>query len=160
MAERHIIVLSRRALKVSSSISTGIKIESFSVDACNLTNFQHSISQIRQKHIVKGIPNLAIVLNDAILSPMTLQQWETTLQSKVRISWNLHQVSQQDNLDFFMFSSVSGIIGNKGQGNYAAGNAFQNGLATYRRSKGLPAVSVAAGMLYRCHHTAHRYANS
>ncbi|KAF8242157.1 hypothetical protein K440DRAFT_607820 [Wilcoxina mikolae CBS 423.85] len=145
---RHIIVLSRRARKASSNISAGIKIESFSVDACNLTSLQQTFSQIRQKHTIKGILNLATVLNDATLSSMTPQQWEATLESKVRISWNLHQVSQQDNLHFFiMFSSISAIIGNKGQGNYAAGNAFQNGLATYRRSNGLPAVSVAAGML-------------
>ena len=46
-------------------------------------------------------------------------------------------------LDFFiMLSSTSGIIGNPGQANYAAGNTFQNGLAHYRRRKGLKATSI------------------
>jgi KR domain len=46
-------------------------------------------------------------------------------------------------LDFFiMLSSTSGIIGNPGQANYAAGNTFQNGLAHYRHRKGLKATSI------------------
>jgi acyl carrier protein len=51
-------------------------------------------------------------------------------------------------LDFFvMLSSISSLLGNVGQANYAAANAFLDQFAHYRRSLGLPAMTVNWGAL-------------
>ena len=78
---------------------------------------------------------------------MTYSDFNVPLQSKVDGSWNLHSLLDPD-LDFFvMLSSVAGILGSVGQGNYAAGNTFQDALARFRVSQGLRAISIDLGMM-------------
>ena len=63
-------------------------------------------------------------------------------------AWLLHEATRDIKLDcFVMFSSVSSIFGNPAQGNYAAANAFLDSLAHYRRSLGMPALTVNWGVL-------------
>lgn len=74
---------------------------------------------------------------------MTFPDWDAVLRPKVAAAWNLHNALLHQPLDFFvMLSSVAGIIGNRGQAAYAAGNCFLDALAGYRRQKGLSAVSL------------------
>lgn len=66
---------------------------------------------------------------------------------KVHGSWNLHKHLPKD-MDFYvLLSSSAGIAGSPGQCNYSAGNAFQDALAHYRRSKGLAACSIDTGIV-------------
>lgn len=52
------------------------------------------------------------------------------------------------NLDFFiLLSSLAGILGSVSQANYAAGNAFQDAFAAYRRSLGQRAISLDLGRM-------------
>jgi acyl carrier protein len=55
----------------------------------------------------------------------------------------LHTLTQNLALDFFAgFSSMTALLGSPGQGNYAAANAFMDGLMRYRRNLGLPGLSI------------------
>jgi len=88
---------------------------------------------------------------------MTLQQWQDVLAPKVQGTWNLHHLLPQQELDFFiMLSSIVGVRGNASQGAYSAGGAFQDAFAHYRRSLGLPAVSIDLGKIDEVGYVAER----
>ena len=95
---------------------------------------------------LRGVIHAAGVLDSGILSSLTPQKCITTFAPKVDGLWNLHQLTKHMDLDLFMmFSSISGIMGLPGLGNYAAANSFMDSLAYLRRAQGLPATSVAYG---------------
>jgi KR domain/Phosphopantetheine attachment site len=85
---------------------------------------------------------------DKIYSSMTSQEYHTCITPKVVGTWNLHTASLPYNLEFFtILSSISGVIGQKGQANYAAANSFLDSFATYRQSLNLPASSIDLGVI-------------
>lgn len=97
---------------------------------------------------VVGVIQGAMVLRDRMFTTMTPQEFREPISPKVDGTWNLHRVAQEQSqpLDFFtMLSSVSGLVGQLGQSNYAAGNVFLDTFATYRLQQGLPACAINLG---------------
>jgi len=93
-----------------------------------------------------GIFHAAGVLDDATLQQLDPERLLAVMAPKVRGAWNLHVHTTALPLDFFvLFSSVSATLGIPGQANYAAGNAFLDALARFRRSQGKVALSIPWG---------------
>ena len=93
-----------------------------------------------------GVIHSVGLLSDAALTNQTWESFQRVLQPKVLGAWHLHQATKNLDLDLFiLFSSVAGVIGNPGQANHAAANAFLDVLAAHRRSQGLPGQSIAWG---------------
>ena len=92
---------------------------------------------------LKGVIHAAGVLDDRLLRNMTWQQFTKVMSPKVTGTWNLHRMTKDLSLDFFVcFSSMAAMIGNPGQGNYAAANALMDAVAHYRRGLGIPGLSI------------------
>lgn len=96
---------------------------------------------------IRGVFQCAMVLRDGLFPNMTHQQWVESTRPKIQGSWNLHQYLPSD-LDFFItLSSFTATFGSRGQSNYAAGGAYEDALAHYRRAHGLHATTVDLGLM-------------
>ena len=93
-----------------------------------------------------GVIHSVGVLSDGALGNQSWEKFETVLWPKVLGAWHLHRATVDRDLDLFiLFSSVAGVLGNPGQSNHAAANAFLDQLAGHRRALGLPGQTIAWG---------------
>jgi myxalamid-type polyketide synthase MxaB len=95
---------------------------------------------------LRGIVHAAGVLDDGVLLQQEWSRFEKVFAAKVEGSWNLHTLTRNRPLDFFvLFSSAVSLLGSAGQSNHVAANTFLDALAYYRHSQGLPALSIDWG---------------
>jgi acyl transferase domain-containing protein/acyl-CoA synthetase (AMP-forming)/AMP-acid ligase II/acyl carrier protein len=95
---------------------------------------------------LRGVVHAAGVLDDGIALQQNRDRVWKVLAPKLLGGWHLHALTAGRKLDFFaLFSSAASLLGSPGQSNYAAANAALDGLAVFRRARGMPAVSINWG---------------
>ncbi|MXY31280.1 MAG: SDR family NAD(P)-dependent oxidoreductase, partial [Gammaproteobacteria bacterium] len=93
-----------------------------------------------------GVIHSVGVLSDGALTNQSWERFEEVLWPKILGAWHLHRATVDRDLDMFvLFSSRVGVMGNPGQANHAAANAFLDQLAGHRRALGLPGQAIAWG---------------
>ena len=131
----------RAALQTIKAI--GAKVKVVSTDISSAEGVKKLLATLPR---LQGIVHAAGVLADGMLMQQSSESFQEVAGPKVRGAWHLHTQTQDRPLDFFvLFSSVASIIGSPGQSNYAASNAFMDGLAHFRREQGLAATAVNWG---------------
>lgn len=139
---------SAEALKAIAEMeSAGAKVRAFRLDVADPVSLRAMLDEARSTFgPVRGVFHAAGVLDDGMLSEQTAERFAAVMAPKVRGGWALHDLTLADPVEHFvLYSSAAAVLSSPGQGNYAAANAFLDGLAHYRWARGLPSLSVNWG---------------
>ncbi|MFH8387789.1 SDR family NAD(P)-dependent oxidoreductase, partial [Kitasatospora sp. NPDC018058] len=149
----HLLLVGRRGLDAPGATELRAELEvagvSVTIAACDVTDRQALaalLDGIPEERPLTAVLHAAGVLDDGLLDELTAERLADVLSAKTQSALLLDELTRSQGLSaFVLFSSLAGAIGNAGQGNYAAANAFLDALAERRRAEGLPATAVAWG---------------
>jgi polyene macrolide polyketide synthase len=150
---RHLLLASRRgedaagAVELAAELSgLGAKVCIAACDVSDRGELEALLASVSAEHPLRGVVHAAGLLDDGVIESLTVERVDRVLAPKVDAAWHLHELTRDLKLGaFVLFSSAAATLGSPAQGNYAAANAFLDGLAVKRRREGLPAVSLAWG---------------
>jgi acyl carrier protein len=149
---RRLVLLGRRSIdeldnraEIESIALTGASVSVKQCDVSDPVALQKVLRDIEETDLpLKGVIHAAMVLDDATLRMLTKDGLRNVFKPKIQGAWNLHQLTINQHLDFFvLYSSATTYLGNPGQASYVAANHYLEALARYRRAQGLPALAVA-----------------
>ncbi len=152
---RHLVLTSRRGRETPGADELLARLEeagatSVRIAACDVS-VRADVAAVFDQVADEGrawtaVFHLAGVVDDGLLPSQSDERFARVLGPKVAGALNLHALTAELPLAaFVLFSSAAGTLGNAGQSNYAAANAFLDALAVYRSSCGLVATSLAWG---------------
>ncbi|WP_037584475.1 SDR family NAD(P)-dependent oxidoreductase, partial [Stigmatella aurantiaca] len=151
---RSLVLLGRRgpsaeALPLLERLrAAGASVEVLQADVTELGSLTQVMAHLRTpgRPPLVGVLHAAGLLDDGTLQELTEERFLKVMEPKVKGTWNLHLLTKDLPLDFFVcFSSMASALGSLGQGNYAAANAFMDALMHQRRALGQPGLSINWG---------------
>ncbi len=125
----------------------GITIDLINGDVANPETIDRVIEVLdKSAQSLLGIFHAAGVLHDGAVHSIGFDRWDSVIRPKLLGAWNLHQLSLEKPVQFFiLFSSAAAVFGSPGQSHYAAANAALDAFAIQRKELGLPALSINWG---------------
>lgn len=147
-----LVLLSRRGAATPGAEEVVASIQALGAQAivlaCDVADRESLVQALRREDLLplKGVFHAAMVIDDALISNLDPERMSLVIKPKIKGAWNLHELTHDQPLDHFMlYSSVTTYIGNPGQANYVAANAWLEGLAVLRRANGLPVTCIGWG---------------
>ncbi len=136
--------LQKKLNKIDDMKRSGSTIGLYTADVSEEAALSKTLDQIRSEFgKINGIIHIAGVNTGGTISEQSLDEFDDILLSKVYGTKNLHNLTQNDDLDFFiMFSSVITLCGGKGKGAYTAANAYLDSFAAYRNRLGKRTLTI------------------
>ncbi|WP_030293807.1 type I polyketide synthase [Streptomyces katrae] len=151
---RHLLLASRRGPAadgveqlVAELTGQGAAVSVMACDVADRGQVEALLASVPAEHRLTGVVHTAGVLDDGVIGALTPERLAGVFAPKVDAVRHLDELTRGlDLAAFVVFSSASGVFGSAGQGNYAAANAFLDGLMANRRAAGVPGLSLAWGL--------------
>lgn len=127
-----------------------VRAEAFKCDINNALSVATIFDSLKASgRKIGGVIQLAMVLDDGIFDNMSFDQWRHAIEPKTHGSRNLlANIWPEDDTFFILLSSITGVIGNTAQANYASGNTFEDALAHYANTHlNINATSIDVGLV-------------
>ncbi|MGX7829713.1 SDR family NAD(P)-dependent oxidoreductase [Actinokineospora sp. 24-640] len=153
---RHLVAISRSGDTAPEAAATTAAVHAHGADlrveAVDVTDQAAVADLIRDIDAtgrpLRGVVHAAMVLRDAPLLDQDARALAEVVEPKVTGAEVLDRLTRDRQLDFFwLYSSLSGVVGTINQAGYAAANLHLEALARARRAAGLPALAVAWGSI-------------
>jgi len=153
---RHLALLGRRGAAQPEAQAllkqlrdAGATVVELSGDVSKRSTVANALAYIgRELPPLRGVFHAAMVLDDCRLQDLDETRLERVLGPKALGAAHLDAQTRDMALDHFvLFSSISAVLGNPGQGSYVAANAYLDALAQARVSQSLPGLSVDWGVV-------------
>ena len=127
--------------------AAGARVRVVAADVSDRSQLAEVLESIHEEMpVLAGVVHAAGVIDDGVVTNLDWQRLRGVLLPKAMGAWNLHVLTEETPLDFFIcFSSMASLLGNSGQASYSAANAFLDALAEHRRARGLAATSINWG---------------
>ena len=146
LASRSGLVPDEAGRQVDMLRRAGVDVRLATVDVSDGASVQRFLRAANARLPIKGIVHAAMVLDDRLIDSMDREAIDKVVQPKVAGALNLAEAARSLALDYLLlFSSATVLLGNPGQFNYVAANAFLEGLAQQLSRTGMPALAVAWG---------------
>lgn len=157
----HIIVHANQNIDKAEKIAEQIKAvggsaEAVQFDITNTDATQHALETLLAPGAIQVLVNNAGIHQDAILAGMKPEQWHDVINVNLNGFYNVTQplllpMMQTRWGRIINLSSIAGVMGNRGQANYAAAKAGIIGatksLAMEMASRGITVNAVAPGII-------------
>jgi hypothetical protein len=132
--------------RVAELRAAGVRVETLALDVADPAALSNVDERLAGMPPLRGVVHAAGTRDDAALPNLDRGRVERVLAPKVAGGWFVHQLAERHEPELVvLFSSLASVTGSAGQANYVLANTFLDGLATYRRQRGLPALSVGWG---------------
>jgi 3-oxoacyl-[acyl-carrier protein] reductase len=157
----HVIVHSNTNLEKAQAIAakiheSGSSAEAVAFDVTNADETLAAVNKLSENSAIQIIVNNAGIHKDAPLAGMSRENWNSVIDVSLNGFYNVTQPLLMPMMQtrwgrIINMSSVAGVMGNRGQTNYAAAKAALHGatksLAQELASRGITVNAVAPGII-------------